>query len=134
MDTKLEAKAFSRRLISALRHAGVRPSPTRVAEQFNLQYRGRPITAHAARNWLIGQSIPTQDKLRVLAAWLHISPEALRFGDHRPTPDRKTGEDAESIVDAELYQRYLALSGEHRRYVRAIVTAFSSVSASKSGL
>ena len=38
------------------------------------------ITSHTARNWLLGKSSPTQDKLRVLADWLHVSPDELRYG------------------------------------------------------
>ena len=75
-----ETLAFADRLRRALEAAGVRPSPTVVANEFNLRYWGRSITPHTARNWLLGQALPTQDKLVVLAEWLQVSPDELRFG------------------------------------------------------
>ena len=35
----------------------------------------------AARRWLRGEAIPAQDKMQVLAEWLKIEPEVLRFGE-----------------------------------------------------
>ena len=81
----IETSAFSERLRLALQGVGVRPSPTLVANEFNLRYWGKSITSHTARNWLLGKSIPTQDKLRVLADWLHVSPDELRYGTLAPT-------------------------------------------------
>ena len=75
-----ESQQFADRLRSALESAGVRASPTLVANAFNLRYHGRSITPHTARNWLLGKVMPTQDKLRVLAEWLQVSPDELRFG------------------------------------------------------
>jgi hypothetical protein len=51
-----------------------------LARDFNIRYSGRPITVHAARKWLVGEAIPTQDKLRTLADWLHVPIDWLRFG------------------------------------------------------
>ena len=61
-----ETQAFAERLRRALDAAGVRPSPTVVANEFNLRHWGRSITPHTARNWLLGQAFPTQDKLCLL--------------------------------------------------------------------
>ena len=66
MERIAESQAFSERLRKALEAAGVRPSPTLVANEFNLRHWGRSITPHTARNWLLGQALPTQDKLVVL--------------------------------------------------------------------
>jgi hypothetical protein len=30
---------------------------------------------------MLGEAIPTQERIKVLAAWLHVSPAWLRFGD-----------------------------------------------------
>ena len=108
-----EAQAFSERLKQALEAAGVRPSPTVVASEFNLRYWGKSITAHAARNWLIGVSLPKQDKLRVLSDWLRISPNDLLFGpEHMPTrlplmealtPDALNLADHQMVSAGELY-------------------------------
>jgi transcriptional regulator with XRE-family HTH domain len=76
-----ETHDFSERLQQALRNAEYAPdSPTRLAREFNVRFAGNPITVHAARKWLIGESIPTQEKLRTLADWLGVSAEWLRFG------------------------------------------------------
>ena len=75
-----EAQAFAQRLRQALEQAGQPASPTTLAHEFNLRYWGRSISIHAARNWLLGVSLPRHDKLRVLADWLHVSPDELRYG------------------------------------------------------
>lgn len=77
-----ERAEFSRRLQAALLKAKhVADSPTQLARDFNARYTGRPITVHAARKWLVGEAIPTQEKLQALAHWLGVSTEWLRFGD-----------------------------------------------------
>ncbi|NCA02772.1 MAG: hypothetical protein EBS87_11545, partial [Sphingomonadaceae bacterium] len=50
MPTTSEAEAFAQRLKKALDSCNVRPSPTIVANEFNLRYWGRSITPHTARN------------------------------------------------------------------------------------
>jgi transcriptional regulator with XRE-family HTH domain len=45
-----------------------------------MSIRGVQVTVHAARKWLLGEAIPTQDKLQALAAWLGVEPNWLRFG------------------------------------------------------
>lgn len=39
------------------------------------------MTVNATRKWLMGQAIPTMDKLAVLANMLNTSPDWLRWGD-----------------------------------------------------
>lgn len=76
-----ERISFSERLQQALQNAHYSPdSPTKLAREFNVRYVGRPVTVHAARKWLIGEAIPTQEKLRMLADWLGVSAAWLRFG------------------------------------------------------
>ena len=36
---------------------------------------------HAVRKWMVGDAIPTQERLHIFAVWLAISPQWLRFGD-----------------------------------------------------
>ena len=48
--------------------------------KFNVRFAGRPVTVHAARKWLVGEAIPTQEKLRTLADWLGVPADWLRFG------------------------------------------------------
>ncbi len=79
-----EKTEFSRRLLLALKRSGISvASPTRLAIDFNLHYRGRPVTTQAAHKWLNGTAIPAQDKIRALARWLNVAPEWLRFGVDR---------------------------------------------------
>lgn len=82
MNPSIEREGFSERLQHALRNADYSPdSPTQLAREFNIRFEGRPITVHAARKWLVGEAIPTQEKLRTLAQWLGVPAEWLRFGD-----------------------------------------------------
>jgi transcriptional regulator with XRE-family HTH domain len=79
--SSVERLSFSNRLQQALQKADYAPdSPTQLAREFNLRFSGRPISVHAARKWLIGEAIPTQEKLRTLAQWFGVSAEWLRFG------------------------------------------------------
>jgi len=81
MNSSTERESFSERLQQALKNAHYSPdSPTRLAREFNIRFDGRPITVHAARKWLVGEAIPTQEKLRMIAHWLGVPAEWLRFG------------------------------------------------------
>lgn len=83
-----ERAAFTCRLASALVRAGFSQiSNTGLAREFNARSRTKPLTVHAVRKWMAAESIPTQPRLLVLADWLAVSPEWLRFGDEtRQTP------------------------------------------------
>ncbi len=127
-----ESQAFSERLRKALEAVGVRPSPTVVANEFNLRYWGRSITPHTARNWLLGQALPTQDKLVVLAEWLQVSPDELRFGK-TSSALRLADADPEfkqlDMADREMLKRYLSLPKAERKTVREVVTAMAVAAA-----
>lgn len=128
MATTSETEAFAQRLKQALQGIGVRTSPTIVANEFNLRYWGRSITPHTARNWLLGKSIPTQDKLRVLADWLQVSPDELRFGRSLAAAKGAASMadlNALNMTDREMLSRYLALDVAARNTVRDVVTALS---------
>ncbi len=139
MFNKTESKAFSERLRIALAGCGASLSPTVVAREFNLRYWGRSITPHTARNWLMGNSIPTQDKLRVLAEWLQVSPDELRYGKVTAVVARSSSESFQeslNLADREMFMRYFSLSISERKTVRDVVEAFclaSTVKKSKLG-
>lgn len=81
-DTKKdEVRAFTVRLESLLLKKGSTLSPTALARDFNLRWRGVPVTVNATRKWLMGQAMPTMDKIAVLANMLNTSQDWLRFGD-----------------------------------------------------
>ena len=39
------------------------------------------MTIHGARKWLLGEAIPTQERIHILALWLNLNPAWLRYGD-----------------------------------------------------
>ncbi len=129
-----ETQAFAERLRRALDAAGVRPSPTVVANEFNQRYWGRSITPHTARNWLLGQALPTQDKLVVLAEWLQVSPDELRFGK-AASGSRLSDADAQfeqlDMADREMIHRYLSLPTADRKTVREVVAAMAVAAGAK---
>lgn len=71
---------FSIRLKRAIVTAGYEPKPTTFARAFNIHANGASVTIHGARKWLIGEAYPTQERLLVLARWLGVTPEWLRYG------------------------------------------------------
>jgi hypothetical protein len=123
-----KAETFADRLRSAVKEAGVRPSATVVANEFNLRYWGDGISSHAARNWLMGVSIPKQDKLMALAKWLKVAPEGLVYGT-RPASlnEGDIPKTATNLVDQQLIADYLALRQEHRLIIREVVEGLSSI-------
>ena len=82
--------SFSKRLIWALEVLGVRPSPTIIQREYNSRSNQPPVTTHAARKWLMGEAIPTQDRITILADWLNVSPSWLRFGEDGIDGNKKT--------------------------------------------
>ena len=128
----IENQAFADRLRQALKGIGVRPSPAIVANEFNLRYWGKSITANTARNWLLGKSIPMQDKLRVLSEWLHVSADELRFGTLTPAIKSRGASldsSALSMQDRDMLAKYITLSVNDRNTVCDVVQA-SAVAAS----
>lgn len=114
-----ERARFQARLSKTLQECGYsHDSPTVLAREFNFRFSGRPVTIHAARKWLVGESIPTQDKLRVLAQWLGVTAEWLRFGDsvqmngnqsrNASTPNSEEGRLLADLLELDPYHRRLA--------------------------
>lgn len=125
MNEKVE---FSQRLRDAMVRMGHAASPSVLEHEFNLRWHGRSISNQAAWGWLNSRSIPTQDKLQVLAEWLKEAPEVLRFGDtvrhkvqqHRQRWDEKVGHVEREVIDA-----YLQLPATQRKVVREVVLALA---------
>jgi transcriptional regulator with XRE-family HTH domain len=80
MSNAIERSEFSMRLRETLRRASCSESATHLAREFNSRFAGDPVSVHAARKWLMGEAIPTQEKLRLLSQWFGVSAEWLRFG------------------------------------------------------
>ena len=130
----IETKAFAERLRLALKGVGIRASPALVANEFNLRYWGKSITSNTARNWLLGKSIPMQDKLRVLADWLHVSPDELRYGSVAAFPKGPSSDvdlASLSMQDRDMLARFLSLPTPDRKTVFDVVAALSVAAAIK---
>jgi transcriptional regulator with XRE-family HTH domain len=126
METaSVERRGFSERLQQALRNAKCSPdSPTQLAREFNLRSPGRLVTVHAARKWLVGEAIPTQEKLRALAQWLGVSSEWLRFGGEPTDMQAHTVTDLKDrLTPKELafIQNFMQLDEQRRHVVQQLV-------------
>lgn len=77
--------AFAERLRKAMKMAGYKVKPSALEALFNSSYFGNPVTFQAASSWLRGASMPTQEKLEVIAKALRQDAHFLRFGFHKKT-------------------------------------------------
>ena len=75
-----DLNSFATRLQSQLLLRGKPVSPTLLAREFNLRWRGSPVSTNAARKWLYGPTLPKMEKIQVLAKMLGTSAEWLRWG------------------------------------------------------
>lgn len=132
-----ERNAFSHRLLDSIRkydaqaegvsqHMRIGSSPSALSRAFNLRYPGAPITVHAARKWLVGEAFPDQSKLRVLADWLQVSAEWLRYGtgherDQRTSNGRRVGDAYLSTEDVSHLTELRSLSPETQSTIRGYV-------------
>jgi hypothetical protein len=112
-----EPEAFSQRLTAALVASDIVVSATVVQREFNALSPQAPVSAHAARKWIMGESIPTQQRLQVLAAWLKVAPNWLRFGDD----SEDFGGDATSIDEQMLLRSFRRLPVRERQKLLALV-------------
>ena len=121
------ALAFAKRLRQALEDAGVAPTASALREGFNSRFTGVPISWQTAQNWLHGKYAPRQDKMRVLAYWLHVDWTLLMLGESRlsiaaEVPAVNYGQEV-SLADQQMWQNYLHLSDENKMLVRNMVQA-----------
>ena len=110
---------FSKRLIWALEVEGIALSPTILQREYNSLSNQAPITIHAARKWLMGEAIPTQGRIQILAEWLNVSPSWLRFGE-------ELGKSSALGLKAQEWRRYpdfRQLTEKQRAGVLALVLA-----------
>jgi transcriptional regulator with XRE-family HTH domain len=129
MNEKME---FSQRLRDAMARMGYVVSPSVLEHEFNLRWHGRSISNQAAWGWLNSRSIPTQDKLQVLAEWLKLEPEVLRFGDavrRQVREYQKRWDEGVGFVEREVIDTYLKLPAPQRKIVREVILAFAKAHA-----
>jgi hypothetical protein len=107
-----EREHFRARLSESLIAQNIDPTPTRLASEFNARFLGRSVGSHACRKWLVGESIPTQEKLVVLAAMLGVDPDWLRYGD---TSQRKRAPHVASVSTVPYGRHELVLIADYKR-------------------
>ena len=112
---------FGERLHAALHRVGLDYSPTRFARRFNARAGECSVTAHGARKWLMGETIPSQARMEILARWLCVTPQWLRF-NLGAIDD--LGSVLESIPDADrrLLQDISVLHGRSQLLIHQLVS------------
>lgn len=125
-----EKAEFGQRLRDAMTSAGYPLRPVVLEREFNTRYWGQSVTLQAVHRWLRGEAIPSQDKLKVLADWLKIEPEVLRFGEgvrqsvqeHRQRWDEGVG-----YLERETFDAFLQLPAPQRKIIREVILTFAPV-------
>lgn len=122
-----EKATFSARLKKAMTDAGYEPRPAVLEKQFNSRYWGKSLTFQAVSRWLNGQAIPSQEKLQILAEWLAIEPQALRYGEEtvRTVKAKKDRWATMTPEDRDLVDALLALPVAKKKVVREVIVAFA---------
>jgi len=88
---KQEARQrFAQRLSDTLQKSGRSTSPSALAVEFNARFSGPRVHLSSCRKWLMGDAIPTQEKLVVLAQMLGVTSDWLRFGDATRVMEQET--------------------------------------------
>ena len=127
MNKQTEKNAFSQRFKQQLTNRSlVTTSPTWLAREFNLRFSGASVSVQTASNWLSGNAIPSQDKLQVLAAWLEVSTQWLRFGESVDTKVQLTSNATSSISQydiADLPKKIDLLTPQQKQLVYGMVEA-----------
>ncbi|MCA1325127.1 XRE family transcriptional regulator [Herbaspirillum sp. alder98] len=121
---------FAKRLRAAMEKAGYEPKPAVLEREFNLRFWGKPMTLHGVRRWLLGESMPKQDKLETLAEWLIVTPQHLRFGEEigrRIDKRRARWEEAIGYREREAFEAFINLPAPQRKIVKEVIFAFSQL-------
>jgi hypothetical protein len=122
---------FADRLELSMSDKSVKHSPTVLANLFNSKFVGGSITPHTARNWLLGNSLPTHDKLIHLANLLDTSAEYLRYGRHSEKTFVISESDGRETVltstQQQFLKRYLKLTQVQQEIVNSTVAEFTAL-------
>ena len=116
---------FAARLEQAMAAKSIKLSPTVLGNLFNSVFDGRAVTIITVRNWILGKSLPTQDKLVVLAKLLDTSAEQLRFGrQSEKTLTLLNADGSETELTGsqqQLVRKYISLNKVQQRLVSDLV-------------
>ena len=119
---------FAQRLREAMVAAGYEAKPAVLEREFNTRYWGKPMTLHGVRRWLRGETLPTHEKLLVLAEWLAIAPQQLNYGDEiqRKLEQRRARWDSGiGYQDRDIFEAFLKLPVPQRKLIREVILTFS---------
>ncbi len=128
MNEKIE---FTERLRAAMLEAGYVASPSVLEHEFNLRWPGKSISNQAAWGWLNNRSIPMQDKMLVLAEWLKVEPDVLRFGTAvrlSVQQRQKRWDEGTGYLEREAFDAFLLLPAEQRKIIREVILTFAKAS------
>ena len=126
-----ERNSFADRLRSALETANQPTSPTAFALAYNLRAVGARVSVHGARKWIRGEAVPTQEKILVLARWLHVHAAWLRFGDaeNAAYSSAPLMEDGLTTAQLALINDVISLSPPVQIVIRDLVDSFMRIAA-----
>ena len=116
--------AFSKRLREEWTRTGRLDSPAVLAREINLHLRpSEQVHPSSCRKWLPGQSIPTQEKLQVLARILQVSPAWLRYGQRTELQEPAPAPAPAPLSPAELslLEVWRQLNRNQQRAVRLLI-------------
>ena len=122
---------FAKRLKEAIEAAGYEAKPAVLERNFNLHYFGKPMSLHGVRRWLLGETLPPQDKLIALAKWLRVAPDELRYGAEISTEiqqARQRWDEAISYRERETFEAFLNLPAPQQKIVREVIFTFAKAS------
>ena len=125
-----DKKLFADRLREAMQAAGYEPKPAVLEREFNTRFWGKPMTLHGVRRWLRGETLPTHEKLLVLASWLGVTPQYLHYGDeiqHKVQERRARWDSGIGYEDRDIFEAFLKLPIPQRRVIREIILTFAKV-------
>ena len=118
-------KEFAARLEQAMSAKSIRRSSTVLANLFNAEFDGKAVTIPTVSNWMHGWTMPTQDKLLVLAELLDTSAEQLRYGRHSEKTLMISNADGSETEltgsQQQLVRKYIMLSASQQRLVSDLV-------------
>ena len=125
-----EKAEFAKRLTDAMTQAGYPLRPVVLEREFNTRYWGRSVTMQAVRRWLRGEAIPSQEKLQVLADWLKVEPQVLRFGEavrNSVQQQKQRWDEGIGYLERETFDTFLKLPALHRKLARDVIMNLAKV-------
>lgn len=113
---------FSERLINSLIKSNIPVRVVVIHKLFEKNNNKISLSTHAIRKWLMGESIPTQEKLRVLADILSVDPNWLRYGDFLDDNGKNKFSELNSN-QKKLVNEFDNLSTNQKKYIIEIIDA-----------